>query len=90
MNRGGFLAIVGFAVLLFVAVPYARESILVDGCLDTGGSYNYIDEACDHSKKHPYSPYTQRHPLAASAALSGVVLTVAGTVIARRSKQQAN
>ena len=87
MNRGGLLALVGLVVLLFVVVPYVREFIQADGCLDEGGSYDYADRACDHSTNHPYSPYTQRHPLTASLALLGLGLTAAGIVIALRSKQ---
>lgn len=90
MNRGGLLALVGLLVLLFVAIQYAREFIQVDRCLDDGGSYNYIEAACDHSENHPYTPYIRRHPLAASAALLGLGLTVAGIVVERRSKQQAS
>ena len=90
MNRGRLLAPFGLAVLLFAAVPYAREFIQAEGCLDRGGSYNYVDGACDHLTNHPYSPYTQRHPLAVPVALLGLGLTVAGIVVGRRSKQQAN
>ena len=90
MKQGGLLALVGIAVLMFVAVPFAREFIRVDVCLDGGGSYNYIDAACDHSENHQYLPYTQRHPLAASVALFGFGLMSAGILIARRAKQHAN
>lgn len=87
MNRGGLLALVGLAVLLFVAVPYVQEFIQADRCLDEGGSFDYADRACDHSTNRPYVPYTQRHPLSASLALLGFGLTAAGILIARRSKQ---
>lgn len=90
MHRGALLALVGLTVLMFVAVPCAREFIRVDVCLDGGGSYNYIDAACDHSANHQYSSYTQRHPLAPPVALLGLGLMVAGILIARRPKRKAN
>jgi len=90
MNPGGLLAVFGLAVLSFVAVPYATESVHADRCVDEGGSYNYLDSACDHSKNHQYSSYPHRHPIAASVAVLGLGLAVSGTFIALRSKQQAD
>jgi hypothetical protein len=56
-----------FALLLvFPAVlvtNFVIEFFAVDSALDEGASYDYIVGKADHSKNHPYIPFSQRHGL---------------------------
>jgi len=41
-------------------IDYGSEFLAVDSCLDSGGSYNYYENSCDHENNHPYSTYLTR------------------------------
>ena len=73
---------------LWVAAPFVSEFVSVDGCLDSGGSYDYARGVCHHQANHPYVPYTQRHPhtLGTFSAAAGmfVIAVVASRVASRR------
>jgi len=66
------LAIAALALVGWLAWGYGREFLAVDSCLDSSGSFDYVTMTCDHTENHPYSPYSQRHPIApAMAVLAG-------------------
>jgi hypothetical protein len=46
---------------LFLIFTYAREALLIDSCLDSGGSFDYLRMICDHEVSHAFVPYHQRH-----------------------------
>ncbi len=49
------VALLSVAALLF----WQHISMLIasDGCLDSGGSYDYVAQACDHVVSHPHIPF---------------------------------
>ena len=67
-----------------VALPYAHEFWVVDGCLDGGGSFDYTSGTCDHQENHPYIPFAARHPSAAPTALAGTVFALLGLSLRKR------
>lgn len=85
--RGAVIAVAGLVLFLAVAIPYASESIQVDRCLDSGGSYDYSKSVCDFSVQHPFVPYMQRHPRTLPLAALGLAVAAAGIFIASRSRQ---
>ena len=60
---------------LFLSLSYVREALLVDSCLDSGGSFDYLRMICDRDVSHAFVPYSQRH-----GAL--VALVVLATLVA--------
>jgi len=66
-----FIALVPAIVLLFTL---ANELIVVDRCLDNGGSFNYNTSECDSYASHPNIPFTKRHPSLLVTGISSVVL----------------
>lgn len=46
---------------LFLSFGYVREALLVDSCLDRGGSFDYLRMICDHELNHAFLPYSQRY-----------------------------
>jgi hypothetical protein len=61
MKRAYVLAISLAGAMGPLTVSYARETLSVDVCLDSGGSYDYSSNRCDHSVSHPHAPYSARH-----------------------------
>lgn len=45
--------VVGYGLLF---MPPAQEFLVVNSCLDLGGSYDYDKEVCDKQVNHPASP----------------------------------
>jgi hypothetical protein len=65
MNTKWLALSVGFGVLGIVAAALIfQELLLVDSCLDSGGSYDYARRACDHSVNHPFRPLIARNSIA--------------------------
>ena len=46
---------------LLLSFSYVREVWLVDSCLDSGGSFDYLRMICDRDVSHAFVPYSQRH-----------------------------
>jgi hypothetical protein len=44
--------VIGFVIAVFGPWIF-HQSMSVDSCLDSGGSYNYDQCTCDHEKSHP-------------------------------------
>ena len=61
------------AILLIItqAIPFVREHISADSCLDRGGSFDYEAQVCDTEHNHPYDPFTERHKKALPLVLIG-------------------
>jgi hypothetical protein len=59
------VVLVASGITLFVLAamliwPLLAEFVAVDGCLDAGGSYDYLSSACDFADNHPYLPVLDR------------------------------
>jgi hypothetical protein len=81
---GAILVMVGLILLALQVVPFGSEFLEVDGCLDSGGSFDYSAMRCDHQTSHPYRPYSSRHPaLAFGAAMALIGFAVLGSAIQR-------
>lgn len=74
------LAVLGVIVVLAVTLPFAREYLTVDTCLDRGGSFDYSNGTCDLKASHPFSPRSERHPFAFPALVIGGVLVLVSAV----------
>lgn len=45
----------GVAVLaIYLLLTYGEVNKSIDSCLDSGGSYNYLECHCDNKISHPY------------------------------------
>ena len=88
---GLFVAAIG--VWLPLVGSYASEFVAVDQCLDSGGSYDYARNTCDHERNHPYIGFAERHPQLVGASpaavtLSGVLLVGALCIVMRGSSNR--
>lgn len=77
--------VVGMLLLGAVVVPYTREFLAADSCLDGGGSFDYTAGACDHDANHAYVPFTARHRAATPVFLGGSALILIGLFWRRRN-----
>jgi len=80
------LLILGGALLAFSGASYVREYLAVDGCLDSGGSFDYRTAGCDHQQSHPYVPYVERHPRSIPVAAAAAALGAIGTLLLVRRR----
>ena len=79
MKKTGALALLaGVLFLATVGFDYHRESVAVDSCLESGGSFDYSRQACDHAHNHVFVAYSTRHPAAPLLVVVGGVLTTVG------------
>jgi hypothetical protein len=85
MRIGVLLLAVGFLGIAIAAVPYTREFLAVDSCLDGGGSFDYAVAVCDHAANHPHVLFATRHPSAIPVALAGTVSAAVGLLLWRHS-----
>ena len=73
MKRYMLIHLIILIPAIILAATYAREFIVVDKCLDAGGSYNYMAGECDISISHPVLPFNERHSfLYVAGILSGI------------------
>ncbi len=47
---GLFVAVVTVGLLIGLLVPYVRQWLVIDRCLDAGGSYNYQTRVCEGAR----------------------------------------
>jgi len=74
MKRLLLIHLVILVPAIILVTTYAKEFIIVDKCLDAGGSYNYKTGECDIVSSHPALPFNERHPfLYMAGILSGVI-----------------
>jgi hypothetical protein len=59
---GAALIIAAVSFLALSAKDRVHEWIVVDRCLDQGGSFDYARMTCDQSANHPFVSYAERHP----------------------------
>jgi len=73
-------------LLAAVAVLWPRwsEFWAVDACLDSGGSYNYDTQQCDHEQSHPYKARSSSGTSFVIAGFLAICALAAPTVIGRR------
>jgi hypothetical protein len=79
VRRARGLRLVLVLTLLPLAFVFLRESLAVDGCLDSGGSYDYQHGRCDLTRSHTYEPFLDRHAVllgATAVALAGAATAV--------------
>jgi hypothetical protein len=76
MLKLGLLLLVLPGMLLMGA--YLYDLSLVEACLDSGGSWDYIEVRCDTERQHPFVPYMARHPLLVNG---GMLLSVLGLLL---------
>ena len=65
----------------FAAVVFLSEFVAVDGCLDRGGSYDYVAQTCDFTVSHEYVPFGVRHPILARGFPVGIIGVVGGVFV---------
>ena len=56
-----FAWIVILAAPVLLAAHFLREQLLVDHCLDSGGSFDYVKMVCDRELDHSYVSYSDRN-----------------------------
>lgn len=66
---------------LFVAWQPLHESIAIDSCLDSGGSFDYAANACDYEDSHPTGARQSKlyYVLASVCAAAGGILFARST-----------
>lgn len=67
-----FTALGAIATALFLASQGVQQSVAVDACLDAGGSFDYVAQACDFESSRPAS--SGRSPLYLLGALFAVAV----------------
>ena len=78
--------IIIIGVPLLLAVHFMREFLLVDRCLDSGGSFDYVRMVCDREESHPYIPYVERYAKSMMAGLIAILIA-ATCLIVMKTKQ---
>ena len=76
-----WLVLIGTPLLL--SFSYVREALLVDSCLDGGGSFDYLRMMCDREVNHAFIPYSERHGRLLGAALPAMFVAAAYLSISR-------
>jgi hypothetical protein len=66
-------------------ISCSREMVVVDQCLDGGGSFDYISGICDDQHSHPFISFPSRH--APLLAFSGIGAVLAIGLLARRPRR---
>ena len=67
-----WLIVIGAPILL--TIHFMREVMLVDRCLDGGGSFDYVRMVCDREVSHRYVSYAERHIKSIIAVLAAVLI----------------
>lgn len=84
LRIGLLLLVVPGVVLMGV---FWSELSTVNECLAAGGSYDYLQEACDMNTKQPFIPFAQRNPLFVNLTMLlsavGLALCLAGLYVRR-------
>ena len=75
-------AVVTAVLAVITIAPVVNQFLLVDRCLDKGGSFDYTSNVCDTAGNHPYAPDTQGHQRRAFVFWSAGVVSVAALVAA--------
>jgi hypothetical protein len=90
MTQRAFL--VAGAILILVAGYLAWQPVslflAVDGCMDQGGSFDYVTQTCDFETSHPYVSHDESDRNYFLAAIVVGVFGLASMVIARRSRSE--
>jgi hypothetical protein len=71
---------------LFCGASFLREFIVADSALDNGASLDYAKGAADHTRGHPYIPFSERHHsllLVSGVSLAAAVVYVSYITSAR-------
>ncbi len=84
------LAIRSLALAVFLAALswFASDWLAPDGCLDSGGSFNYEAWTCSHTEQYQYIdvPFAER--VSSWVFALGTVASICLFALARRSKQK--
>jgi hypothetical protein len=74
---GVALITIGIVVALRLRIS---EFLVVESCLDRGGSYDYSKGWYDHAKNHPYVPWSARSH-GNTPMLQGLVFVLGGAFV---------
>ena len=61
---------------IFLILIYSRELMIVDSCLDKGGSFNYLLYECDPSNSHDLIPFRNRNPALLITGIASVFMAM--------------
>jgi hypothetical protein len=78
-----FAWVILVGVPLFLSFSYVRETLLVDSCLDSGGSFDYLRMICDREVNHAFIPYSQRHGTLIAVTFLATFVAAAYLIISR-------
>jgi hypothetical protein len=84
MRTHTLLILLGTLLVGAVMVPYVREVLAVDSCLDGGGSFDYLVGTCDHDQNHRHIAFRARHGFAAPSVGIGSALVVTALILRKR------
>lgn len=77
MRIGLFLLVVPGLLLMLV---FFQEHTAVTACVESGGSYDYLESLCDSERSHPFVPMLVRRPLLVNGSLllccAGLLMTL--------------
>ena len=65
---------------IILVTTYAKEFIVVDKCLDAGGSYNYMAGERDIVSSHPVLPFNERHSFLYMVGILSGITGAAGLI----------
>ena len=83
MKRGWLIAVLAGS-LVIPLVLVAHEVVVVDQCLDHGGSFDYGTGRCDFvTVSHPVIPFASRHRLTLTGSAVAALLSL-GILIRQR------
>jgi uncharacterized membrane protein YciS (DUF1049 family) len=99
MKRYMIIHLIILMPAIILVATYAKEFIVVDKCLDAGGSYNYMAGECDFNISHQVLPFNERHSLLYMVGIFSGIIGAAGLFIttnlqkgieASKTKRKAN
>jgi len=83
---GGVLLALGWIVIW----PLLAQLVAIDGCLDAGGSYDYINSVCDFTENHEYLPVFDRQGFRIVGFLAFLVLGILALAIDPMRRKSSN
>jgi hypothetical protein len=88
-----FLTGVALTPWALIGITYVLEAVVVDRCLDSGGSFDYNRMVCDESRSHPYVSFVERRTIFVRTMAfigSAAIASVATFVLLERNPRKAS